>query len=84
MPGAGAALEWQILMREWSDIGQSAVPMFIGSIAIGLIFVGRFAFNLVVTMTPWMVIMMIGYFVRRGWYEPTPCKCFMTEKFTVA
>jgi purine-cytosine permease-like protein len=60
---------------------------FIGTIAIGLIFVGRFAFNLVdaittfvslivVTTTPWMVVMMIGYFVRRGWYAPEDMQVF--------
>lgn len=61
--------------------------LFIGTIAIGLIFVGRFAFNLVdaittfvslivVTTTPWMVVMMIGYFVRRGWYAPEAMQVF--------
>lgn len=60
---------------------------FIGTIAIGLIFIGRFAFNLVdaittfvslivVTTTPWMVVMMIGYFVRRGWYAPEAMQVF--------
>jgi purine-cytosine permease-like protein len=61
--------------------------LFIGVISIGLIFVGRFAFNLVdaittfislivVTTTPWMMIMMIGYFVRRGWYVPDAMQVF--------
>lgn len=61
--------------------------LLIGSLSIALIFVGRFAFNLVdaittfvslivVTTTPWMVIMMIGYFVRRGWYAPQAMQVF--------
>jgi purine-cytosine permease-like protein len=61
--------------------------LFIGSISIGLIFVGRFGFNLVdaittfvslivVMTTPWMVVMMIGYFVRRGWYSPEAMQVF--------
>ena len=53
--------------------------LLIGLIAFVLIFVGRFAFNLVdaittfvslivVTTAPWMVIMIEGYFFRRGYY----------------
>ncbi len=52
--------------------------LFIVVIASGLIFVGRFAFNLVdaittfvsliaVMTTPWMVITIVGYVVRRGY-----------------
>jgi purine-cytosine permease-like protein len=61
--------------------------LLIGTISIGLIFVGRFVFNLVdaittfvslivVTTTPWMVVMMIGYYVRRGWYDPDAMQVF--------
>jgi purine-cytosine permease-like protein len=61
--------------------------LFIGAVASGLIFIGRFGFNLVdaittfvslivVTTTPWMVVMMIGYFVRRGWYLPEAMQVF--------
>jgi purine-cytosine permease-like protein len=61
--------------------------LFIGVIAIGLIFVGRFGFNLVdaittfvslivVTTTPWMVVMMIGFFMRRGWYDAEAMQVF--------
>lgn len=59
----------------------------IGIAAIVLIFVGRFVFNvvdaittfvslIVVTTTPWMVVMMIGYFVRRGYYIPEAMQVF--------
>ncbi len=61
--------------------------VFIGVIAIAFIFVGRFAFNvvqsistfavLIVTCTaPWMVVMMIGWFVRRGWYDSDALQVF--------
>lgn len=53
--------------------------LLIGLSSIIIIFVGRFAFSLVtsittlvtliiVTTTPWMVIMTIGYITRRGFY----------------
>ncbi len=59
----------------------------IGIVACVLIFVGRFVFNvvdaittfvslIVVTTTPWMVVMMIGYFVRRGYYLPEAMQVF--------
>jgi purine-cytosine permease-like protein len=61
--------------------------LLIGSLATALIFVGRFYFSLfdtlstfvsliVVTTTPWMVIMMIGYIVRRGYYLPEAMQVF--------
>jgi purine-cytosine permease-like protein len=68
-------------------LGRPQATLFIGTIATALIFIGRFAFNLidaittfvsliVVTTTPWMVVMMIGYFVRRGWYLPDAMQVF--------
>lgn len=61
--------------------------VFIGVIAIAFIFVGRFAFDvvqsistfavLIVTCTaPWMVVMMIGWFTRRGWYDSDALQVF--------
>ncbi len=61
--------------------------LFIGIIAGALIFVGRFGFNLVdaittfvslivVMTTPWMVVMMVGYVVRRGFYLPEAMQVF--------
>jgi purine-cytosine permease-like protein len=69
------------------SLSRPRATLFIGSISIGLIYVGRFAFNLVdaistfvslivVMTTPWMVVMMIGYYVRRGWYEPAAMQVF--------
>jgi purine-cytosine permease-like protein len=59
----------------------------IGAVSIALIFIGRFAFNLVdaittfvslivVTTTPWMIVMMLGYLVRRGYYLPDAMQVF--------
>jgi purine-cytosine permease-like protein len=61
--------------------------LLIGVIAFLLIFVGRFVFNLidaittfvsliVVTTTPWMIIMMLGYWCRRGYYLPDAMQVF--------
>jgi purine-cytosine permease-like protein len=35
-----------------------------------------FATLMVVTCTPWMVIMTIGHLMRRGWYEPMDLQAF--------
>ena len=59
----------------------------IGAAAIVLIFVGRFVFNvvdaittfvslIVVTTTPWMVVMIVGFFIRRGHYLPEAMQVF--------
>lgn len=61
--------------------------LLIGLAAIAFIFVGRFSFNLVqsvstfavliVTCTsPWMVIMILGLVVRRGFYCPDDLQVF--------
>jgi purine-cytosine permease-like protein len=61
--------------------------LVIGAGAVALLFLGRFVFDLlssistfasliVVCTTPWMVIMLIGYFVRRGWYLPDHLQVF--------
>jgi purine-cytosine permease-like protein len=68
-------------------LSRPQATLLIGTISIVLIFVGRFGFNLVdaittfvslivVTTTPWMVVMMIGYYVRRGWYQPEDMQVF--------
>ena len=61
--------------------------VLIGVASIGFIFVGRFAFNLVQSVstfavlivtctTPWMVIMLIGLLTRRGFYRPDDLQVF--------
>lgn len=68
-------------------LSRPQATLLIGSLACGLIFIGRFYFSLqasintlitliVVTTTPWMVIMMIGYLVRRGYYLPEAMQVF--------
>ena len=61
--------------------------VLIGVLSIAFIFIGRFAANLVESVstfavliitctTPWMVIMLIGLLVRRGWYHPDDLQVF--------
>jgi purine-cytosine permease-like protein len=69
------------------ELSRPKATMLIGGLACALIFIGRFVFNLidaittfvsliVVTTTPWMVVMIIGYFVRRGFYLPEAMQVF--------
>ena len=68
-------------------LSRPQATLFIGAIAIALIFIGRFLFNLVdaittfvslivVMTTPWMVVMMIGFYMRRGWYDADAMQVF--------
>jgi len=68
-------------------LSRPQATLFIGSLACALVFLGRFYFTLVssittfvslivVTTTPWMVIMTIGYVVRRGYYLPEAMQVF--------
>jgi purine-cytosine permease-like protein len=61
--------------------------LFIGALAFVFILVGRLAFNLidsvnafigaiVICTTPWMIVMTIGYLVRRGHYEERDLQVF--------
>lgn len=72
----GTGLDFSSVFPELSRI---KATILIGLLSIMIIFVGRFAFSLVasittlvtliiVTTTPWMVIMTIGYITRRGFY----------------
>ncbi|MBO9524431.1 MAG: cytosine permease [Nocardioidaceae bacterium] len=80
----GTGLDFSSVFPRFSRV---QATLFIGVFAIGFIFVGRFAFNvvqsistfavLIVTCTvPWMVVMMIGWFVRRGWYDSDSLQVF--------
>lgn len=80
----GTGLDFSSVFPRFSRV---QATVFIGVLAIGFIFVGRFAFNvvqsistfavLIVTCTaPWMVVMMIGWFVRRGWYDSDALQVF--------
>jgi purine-cytosine permease-like protein len=61
--------------------------LFIGTLSFVFILVGRLVFDLlssvnafigaiVICTTPWMVIMMIGYWVRRGGHPPADVQVF--------
>ena len=80
----GTGLDFSSVLPQLS---RPQATLFIGGISFILIFVGRFGFNLVdaittfvslivVMTTPWMIIMMIGYLVRRGFYLPEAMQVF--------
>lgn len=80
----GTGLDFSSVFPRFSRV---QATILIGVLAIAFIFVGRFAFNvvqsistfavLIVTCTaPWMVVMMIGWTVRRGWYDPDALQVF--------
>ncbi|RSM86254.1 nitrate reductase [Kibdelosporangium aridum] len=61
--------------------------VFIGVLSIVFIFVGRFGLDLVRSIstfstmiitctTPWMIVMMLGLFTRRGWYDSEALQVF--------
>ncbi|SEB23957.1 MULTISPECIES: cytosine permease [unclassified Mycobacterium] len=80
----GTGLDFSSVFPSFSRV---QATLFIGAIAIATIFVGRFAFNvvqsistftsLIVTCTaPWMIVMTIGWVVRRGWYDSDSLQVF--------
>ncbi|GAA2925181.1 MULTISPECIES: purine-cytosine permease family protein [Streptomyces] len=61
--------------------------LLVGALSIAFIFAGRFGLDLVRSIstfatviitctTPWMVVMMLGYWTRRGWYDPEALQVF--------
>ncbi|MFJ2031391.1 purine-cytosine permease family protein [Streptosporangium sp. NPDC087985] len=80
----GTGLDFSSVFPRFSRV---RATMFIGVLSVGFIFLGRFALNLtqsistfatlIITCTaPWMVIMMLGYVTRRGWYDPDALQVF--------
>lgn len=80
----GTGLDFSSVFPRFSRV---QATLLIGVLSIGFIFIGRFAANLtqsistfatlIITCTaPWMVIMMLGYLVRRGWYDPEALQVF--------
>ncbi|MEV0596659.1 purine-cytosine permease family protein [Nonomuraea cavernae] len=80
----GTGLDFSSVFPRFSRVRATVV---IGTMSIAFIFIGRFAANLtqsistfatlIITCTaPWMVIMMIGYVTRRGWYDPDALQVF--------
>ena len=80
----GTGLDFSSVFPRLSRVQAS---LAIGVLAFVFILVGRLAFDLlasvnafigaiVIATTPWMVIMSIGYWVRRGWYSPDDVQVF--------
>lgn len=80
----GTGLDFSSVFPRFSRV---QATVFIGTLSIVFIFVGRFAANLtqsistfatlIITCTaPWMVIMVLGYVTRRGWYDPDALQVF--------
>ncbi|WP_406832716.1 cytosine permease [Pedococcus sp. KACC 23699] len=80
----GTGLDFSSVFPRLSRVQAS---LFIGIIAFVFILVGRLAFDLIASVnafigaivictTPWMVIMTIGYIVRRGYYRPADVQVF--------
>ncbi len=80
----GTGLDFSSVFPRFSRVQAS---LFIGAIAFVFVVTGRLVFDLlgsvnafigaiVVCTTPWMVIMMIGYAVRRGHYLPRDLQVF--------
>jgi purine-cytosine permease-like protein len=80
----GTGLDFSSVFPRLNRVQASLV---IGALAFVFILVGRLAFDLlasvnafigaiVICTTPWMVIMTIGYVVRRGYYSPDDVQVF--------
>ncbi|AXK38209.1 purine-cytosine permease family protein [Crenobacter cavernae] len=71
----------------FASLSRVRATILIGVMSIGFIFIGRFAANLVQSVstfavliitctTPWMVIMMLGFLTRRGHYRADDLQVF--------
>ncbi|WP_250562203.1 purine-cytosine permease family protein [Sphaerisporangium fuscum] len=72
----GTGLDFSSIFPKLSRVQATAL---IGTLSVAFIFLGNFVFDMVASInafatlivlctSPWMAIMMIGYFVRRGFY----------------
>jgi purine-cytosine permease-like protein len=80
----GTGLDFSSVFPRLSRV---AATLVIGALAFVFAVLGRLAFDLVgsvnafigaivICTTPWMAILAIGYFVRRGYYRPTDLQVF--------
>ena len=80
----GTGLDFSSVFPRFSRV---QATIFIGIISIALVFIGRFGFNIVTSVTtfvtliivcttPWMIMMMVGYLHRRGHYLPDDLQVF--------
>ena len=80
----GTGLDFSSVFPRLSRVQSTA---FISVIAVAVVFLGRFAFDFVSTITtfatliivcttPWVIIMTIGFLIRRGFYLPEHLQVF--------
>ncbi len=80
----GTGLDFSSVFPRLSRIQSTAL---VGAFAIAVVFLGRFALDFVQTIvtfatliivctTPWVVIMTLGFLVRRGFYDPDALQVF--------
>ncbi len=80
----GTGLDFSSVFPRLSRIQSTAL---VGVFAIAVVFLGRFALDFVQTIvtfatliivctTPWVVIMTLGFLVRRGFYDPDALQVF--------
>lgn len=80
----GTGLDFSSVFPRFSRV---RATVLIGTVSIALVFLGRFAFDLVqsistfavliVTCTaPWMVVLVLGFLTRRGWYDAEALQVF--------
>ena len=80
----GTGLDFSSIFPRLSRV---QATVLIGVVSIGLIFLGRFAFDvvqsvstfasLIITFTaPWMMVMILGLVTRRAWYDPEALQVF--------
>lgn len=80
----GTGLDFSSVFPRFS---RARATVLIGTVSVALVFVGRFALDLVqsistfasliVTCTaPWMVVLVLGFATRRGWYDPEALQVF--------
>lgn len=80
----GTGLDFSSVFTRFSRV---QATVLIGVLSIALIFIGRFGFDLVQSIStfavlivvcgaPWMVVMILGFLTRRGWYDPEALQVF--------
>lgn len=80
----GTGLDFSSIVARLSRV---ASTLLIGVFTLAFVMVGKFVFDVVQAVTalstilvnctvPWIVIMLIGYFTRRGWYDVDALQVF--------
>lgn len=80
----GTGLDFSSIVTRLSRV---SATLLIGAVTLVFVLVGKFVFNVVQSVTtlstllvictvPWIVIMLIGYATRRGWYDSDALQIF--------